>query len=124
MEFELFSPSEKILEAICTDNNLVTQYTIFPPQSREALEKMISSTVVGLINQVAEYYLWALDIDKNMNAQKLAHAFGEALSSPCASSFFEDTDFQRGRRSAYAFEMEWSQCRADSAGLESNRPER
>lgn len=79
---ELFKPSKRILETICADNKLITQYTVFPPNSsEEALEDTIRTGVSGLIYQVAEYYRWSLDIRKNMNTQRFGEVFGEALTN-------------------------------------------
>ena len=84
--FEQFKPSKKILEQICRDEEeLMHLYFLVPciECRTEKLARRIDATLCfmtsGLTYAVADYYLWASDIQTKMNVREFAMIVLEPL---------------------------------------------
>lgn len=81
--FDEFRPSQKILDDICSDSNLLVQYIHIPtelsPENKDLLMRGLYSATV---HYIAEVYKWGVDVLNNMkteNIQIVAHALENAI---------------------------------------------
>ncbi|GEM_PF-5975984 len=53
-----FKPSQRILETICSEGNLIRLYTTIPPEIKDAdqAQKIIRLVLRGVVHQISEYY--------------------------------------------------------------------
>ena len=91
MQFDQFKPSKRILEQICKDEERVSSFYIVLPRIesstkklRGAIEDALIMANYGLTCSIAEYYRWALDMNKNMDSHDLMQLIHEQLQNALA----------------------------------------
>jgi hypothetical protein len=87
-----FMPSQRILEEICGEVSPKVQYTVFPADpdfpsdsSKERWEETLRHFTTGLIYQIADNFMWAVEPVKKMKTQKIGLA-PEAIQNALAYS--------------------------------------